>query len=817
VKRGRTPSSDRHGAAAADRLREARSRVHADPTLRGAAFGAALAAELDEAVHDAALGLALGTAFSVVALGSYARRELCPGSDVDVMLVHDGRANRNAVSAAAETLWYPLWDAGFVLGHAVRTPKEALALATSEIDALTVLLDLRVVVGDEPLAVDLRERARRLAEKRRGQVVEELAGAVARREERPGPVAEMLAPDLKEGAGGLRDVQALEWAGWTLGGTGGIVGLGEAGYLQPGDAALLASARAWLLDVRVALHRVNAGRGDLLALQDQDAVANALGASDADALIRDLAGAARSVTWIGGDVWRRLGDARRGPVGRAARRDRAIADGIVLRDGVVTLTADATLDQSTAMQAGAAAAHHHTAIDRHSLERLRDLRAPDPSMVWEPASLAAFLEVLRSGRQAIAVIESLDQVGVMVALFPEWAHVRALPQRNAYHRFTVDRHLLECVAECAALLDDDGFDGEIARRARPDLVLLGALLHDIGKGMPGDHSESGAETARRVGARIGLDGHGVEVLEWLVGHHLLLADTATRRDLADEATIVRFGRAVQDTERLDLLYTLTIADSRATGTSAWSTAKAALVRQLFGEADSLLEHGVVDAGHAAERAAAVERHGALLASGSLAIDWATRDDGRLECVVAAPDQRGLLATVAGVLALHGFDIRAAAAYAAPHGMALEVFRGDDPFGRLDDAGRRAVEVDAAAALAGELPLRERLTERLQRYPSPWEAGAEGLRVSFDLEASSAATVVEVHAPDEVGLLARVAAVFADLDLDVSAALVSTLGSRVVDAFYVRDAQGAKPTEPLALDRLRATLLARLAAQALPGR
>ncbi|MCJ7439049.1 MAG: ACT domain-containing protein [Acidimicrobiia bacterium] len=817
MKRVRTPSSDTNGAAAADRLREARARVRADLTLRGAAFGAALAAALDEAVHDAAVGLTLGNAFAVVALGSYARRELCPGSDVDVMLVHDGRANGDAVSAAAETLWYPLWDAGFVLGHAVRTPKEALALATSEIDALTVLLDLRVVAGDEAIAVELRQRARRLAEKRRGPVVEALAGAAALREERPGPVAEMLAPNLKEGAGGLRDVQALDWVGWTLGGTGGIAGLGEAGYLQPGDAASLASARARLLDARVALHRANGGRGDLLALQDQDAVADALGADDADAMIRDLAGAARSVTWIGGDVWRRLGDARRGPVGRAARRDRAIADGIVLRDGVVTLTADATIDRNTVLQAGAAAAQHDTAIDRHSLERMRDLRAPDPSVAWDPQSRAAFLAVLRSGRRAISVVESLDQVGVMVALLPEWAQVQARPQRNAYHRFTVDRHLLECVAECAALLDDEGFDGEIARRARSDLVLLGALLHDIGKGMPGDHSESGAETARRIGERIGLDGHGVDVLEWLVRHHLLLADTATRRDLTDEATIVRFGRAVRDTERLDLLYTLTIADSRATGTSAWSTAKAALVRQLFGEADSLLEHGVVDAGHAAAREAAAERYAALLARGSLAFDWATRDDGSLECIVAAPDQRGLLATVAGVLGLHGFDIRAAAAYAVPDGMALEVFRGDDALGRLDDAGRRSVEADTAAALAGELPLRERLAERLARYPSSREAGAEGLRVSFDLEASSAATVVEVHAPDDVGLLARVAAVFADLDLDVSAAIVSTLGSRVVDVFYVCDSQGAQPTAPLALDRLRATLVARLAAQALPGR
>lgn len=751
----------------------------------------------------------------MVALGSYARRELCPGSDVDVMLLHDGRARVDAVATAAEALWYPLWDAGFVLGHAVRTPKEALALAANELDALTALLDLRSVSGDEVLVDDLLDRVRHLARKRRGPVVEALARAAALREERPGPVAEMLAPNLKDGAGGLRDIQSLDWAGWTLDGPGGTVGLAEAGYIQPGDVVSLAQARARFLDVRVALHRVNAGRGDLLALQDQDAVADALGATDADSLVRDLAGAARAVTWIGGDVWRRLSDARRGPVGRAARRDRFVADGLVVRDGVLTLTSDASLDSRTVLRAALTAAQSETALDRHSLERMRALVVPDPSATWDAESSDAFLGLLRAGRQAVPVIEALDQVGVLVALIPEWTHVRARPQRNAYHRFTVDRHLLECVAECAVLLDADGFDGDVARRARPDLVLLGALLHDIGKGFPGGHAESGAEVARRIGERIGLDAHGADVLEWLVLHHLLLADTATRRDVGDEGTIVRFGRAVRDTERLDLLYILTIADSRATGPSAWSTAKAALVRQLFAETDSLLEHGVVDAGNAADRRAAIDRHDELLAGGVLGFDWATREDGLIECTVAAPDQRGLLAMIAGVLALHGFDIRSAAAYGAPDGMALEVFRGEDAFGRLDGAGRPAVEIDAAAALEGALPLRERLAERLSRYRSAGVADDAGVRVSFDLEASSAATVVEVDASDEVGLLARIAAVFADLDLDVTAALASTLGDRVVDVFYLRDAQGAKPTEPLALDRLRATLVARLAAQALP--
>jgi [protein-PII] uridylyltransferase len=388
----------------------------------------------------------------------------------------------------------------------------------------------------------------------------------------------------------------------------------------------------------------------------------------------------------------------------------------------------------------------------------------------------------------------------------------------------VDRHLLECVAECAAVLDDKGFDGDVARRTRPELLLFGALLHDIGKGLPPeqpserdhhvDHSEAGATVARRVGTRVGLDEHAVEVLVWLVRQHLLLAETATRRDLSDEATIVRFGRAVRDTERLDLLYALTIGDSRATGPAAWTRPKAALVRQLFFETDTLLERGVVGRDRDFERAAILERHRELLASGQLALSWSTDDAGLVECAVAAPDRPGLLATVAGVLALHGFDVREARVYGAPRDMALEVYRGIDRFGRLDDTGRAAVEADVAAALAGALPLRERLTDRVHRYrPEP---GLGEVTVHFDLEASSAATVVEIEAADEVGLLARIAAVFTDLGFDVTAALVSTLADRVVDVFYLRDEHGAKPTRPLVLDRLRATLVARLTAEALPA-
>ncbi|HMG27680.1 MAG TPA: HD domain-containing protein, partial [Acidimicrobiia bacterium] len=566
------------------------------------------------------------------------------------MLLHDGAAG---VANVAGRLWYPLWDAGFVLGHAINTVKQEVALAERDLHSLTAMLDARLVAGDAELFADLVGRIRGLAERRRARLLDNLRSAADARREKFGLLAEMLEPNLKDAGGGLRDLQSLSWAGWTLGEPGGLPALVDRGYLRSGDPARLAAANESLLDARVALQRVTGSRSDVLTLQEQDAVAVETGSADADALVRELAAAARTVAWLVADVFARLEDTERGPGGRLSRRDRDLGDGVVVRDGRVAFSAGARVDGKLVLRAAAAAAEQNAPFDRASLERSQGIG----DVAWDAETRDAFVALLRAGRGAVPVFEALDQAGVLARLLPEWDRIRSLSQRNAYHRFTVDRHLLEAVAECAALLDDDGFDGDVARRARADLLLLAALLHDLGKGMEGDHSVVGAEAAVRLARRIGVDEPGVATLEWLVRNHLALAETATRRDLSEEATITRFGHLVGTSDRLDLLYALTVGDSRATGPAAWGPTKAALVRELFVKADSLLELGVVGAGLDAHRRETLERHHALLARREVAIDWSDRDDGLLECAVAAPDRTGLLARVAGVLALFGFDIR----------------------------------------------------------------------------------------------------------------------------------------------------------------
>jgi [protein-PII] uridylyltransferase len=766
--------------------------------------------------------------WAIVALGSYARRELCPGSDIDVMLLHGGRRRRStvAIADAIGSLWYPLWDAAFVLGQSVRTVKEALEIAADDLDALTALLDVRVVAGDAALVDELTARVRELAGKRRTPIVAALAAAAALRQLRPGPVAEMLEPNLKDGSGGLRDLQSLDWAGWALAPSrGGLAALVAEGHLHERDRARLAAAHAVLLDTRVALHRVNRGKSDQLSLQDQDAVAALVGAADADVLVRGLGEAARAVAWITGDLWLRVTDPTR------AR---------------VALPDDVVVDAAAVLHVAARAAQQQLPLERETLDRIGTLTDP----VWDPEARDAFVALLASGRGAIPVFEALDHEGVLVALFPEWAQVRARPQRNAYHRFTVDRHTLEAVAEAAALLDPadplgEGFDGDVARRAPQSALLLSTLLHDIAKGKPGDHSVLGVAMARDFAARIGLDAAATELVAWAVEHHLLLADTATRRDLSDEYTVANYARVVHDTAHNDLLYALTIADSRATGPSAWTMGKAALLRELYSKADDLLAGGVLGSAVADERrtalAAAVgpsasdfldampagyvtafpveqlARHRELLATSGRAgttVEWDTLADGRLRCTVVAPDRTGLLALVAGTLALAGFDIASAAGYTHRDGLALEVYTGVDRFGRLaDEAARAEFRASLEAALRGELALDDALRDRSRRYrPRGPGATDREVQVVLDTEASAFATVVEVYAPDDVGLLARVASVFVDLGVDVSQAIVQTMGDRVIDVFYVRSRDGSLESDPVGLERLRATLVARLTTQ-----
>ncbi len=735
---------------------------------RGAALCEALSDATDEAIaglFDDAAGGAGGVA--LVAVGGYGRRQLAPGSDLDLWLLHDGRGD---VAAVAERLWYPIWDAGLKLGHAVRTPRQALALAAEDLDTATASLSARHVAGDPSLTEGLAVSALAQWRKRSGRWLADLSTRVGQRHRSTGEVAFLLEPDVKEGRGGLRDVHGLRWAHLAR------------PVLLDGDEEAIAAAEVVLLEVRVALHLLTGRPTDQLLLERQDEVAAALGDASADALMARVATAARSVAWTGDEVWGRVGSSLTGPFGRIFARDRPLGDGLVLRDGEVHLDVEADVagDGSLVLRAAAAAARAGTRIDRPSLDRLAD-GAPLLDGPWPPGARQALVELLGTGHAAIPVLEAIDQRRLLERVLPEWSHTRSKPQRNAIHRFTVDRHLCEAAANAAALAD---------AVARPDLLLIGAWLHDIGKGLPGDHTVVGMELLAAIGERMGYGPEDVAVLVDLVRHHLLLPDVATRRDLSDDDVIDGVAEAVGSLGTLELLAALTEADSVATGPAAWGPWKAELVASLVDRVAHVLRGGA--AGEVTGEGFPDAEVAALLAAGETVV----RGEGHRLTVVAA-DRPGLFSRVAGTLALANLTVLGAdAASAASDGgvaMAASRFRvapGPEPVDWDVVAG------DVRAAAAGRIALDARLAQRARnhRRPSAVRALAAPPHVRVDNTASGTATVVEVRALDGIGVLYRITRALADLDLDITVAKVSTLGTEVVDAFYVRTASGTKLTD-----------------------
>jgi len=736
------------------------------------AYSEAIDAWLAELFSTATSGNETGVA--LVAVGGYGRAELAPGSDIDLMLVHNGRGD---VEEIANRVWYPIWDAGLHLGHSVQTPKQALALANEDLDTATALLSARHVAGDSRLAAELGGSAHAQWTKRSKRWLQALGDRVDERHASAGEVAFRLEPDLKDGRGGLRDVHALRWAE-----------MADRVIVEHDDASLV-SAYGVLLDARVELQRSTGRESNSLNLQDQLGVAKNLGFSSSDELMTGVAEAARTIAWTSDDTWRRIRSGLRGALGRVGRRSKEVARGITLYDDELHVDATvAAADPLTALRVAVAAAHDDVAIERESLELLAT--TPTLPEQWDDEMRGLFIDLFLAGRPAIRVVEALDQRGVWTRMLPEWLPVRAKPQHNAYHRFTVDRHLLEATANASELVD---------RVKRPDLLVMGALMHDLGKGLPGDHTEVGMTLVAKLTDRMGFSADDAATLVAMVEHHLLLPDVATRRDLDDPSTIERVAQQVGTEERLELLAALTEADSLATGPSAWSPWKAHLLGQLVHRTAHVLGGG----------------EAAVATAGSFPTDEqleelktpGQRIDGREDLLTIMTDDRpGLFARVTGVLAMHGLDVLTAGVYSSDDGRALEEFRVNDPY--RDETPWARVTADIERALDGRLAVHARVAERARTYgkPSPYMAGSRKSGVTIDNQASADATVIDVETPDRVGVLYAIARALAEMDLDVRSAKVQTLGLRVVDAFYVRTRDGEKIEDRHMLEEIERAIL-----------
>ncbi|HWD24436.1 MAG TPA: HD domain-containing protein, partial [Acidimicrobiales bacterium] len=476
-------------------------------TLEAAAFPAKYSEIVDEWLRslffEATGGREKG--YALVAVGGYGRGELAPGSDLDLVLIHKHRRRSKEV---AERIWYAVWDTGIRLDHSVRTPSETVSMARVNLKVALGLLDLRLIAGDESLAGPLRATARELWRKGASHYLKELHAQVVDRHRTNGELAFLLEPDLKLAGGGLRDLGAVEALAVALPSLAGLA-----------SSRAIERARRIIGDARVVVHAKTNSSIDRLSLEEQDEVADILGYPDADALMAALATAGRSISALGDEMWRR---AKSVFVERSSHTaELSLGDGVVLRDGEVALCDDAEpkTDNTLLLRVALAAAERQALIEQSSIDRLEAEYVP-PEIPWDEQNRQAFVAFLSTGDALVPVVDALDQRHLFERLIPEWSRVRNRPQRNAYHRFTVDRHLLEAVARAAEHL------GEVTR---PDLLVLGALLHDIGKGeSAGDHSEVGTVIAEAVMGRLGYSEEDIETIVDLVAYHLVLPEFATR-------------------------------------------------------------------------------------------------------------------------------------------------------------------------------------------------------------------------------------------------------------------------------------------------
>ncbi|MDH6543062.1 [protein-PII] uridylyltransferase [Streptomyces lavendulae] len=739
---------------------------------------------------------------ALVAVGGYGRAELSPRSDLDLLLLHDGKAEPRALAALADRLWYPVWDLGLALDHSVRTPAEARRTAAEDLKAHLGLLDARLVAGDAGLLAGLRTSV--LADWRNQAVkrLPQLHALCLERAERAGELRFLLEPDLKEARGGLRDATALRAV--------------AASWLADAPREGLADARRRLLDARDALHLVTGRATDRLSLQEQPQVAARLGLLDADALLREVYEAARVISYAGDVTWREVGRVLRartarprlrgllGTRGAPAAERAPLAEGVVESDGeaVLALAARPERDPVLPLRFGAAAAQAGLPVSLHAVRRLADRARPLP-VPWPAEAREQLLTLLGAGEPTVAVWEALEAEGLITRLLPDWERVRCRPQRNPVHTWTVDRHLIETAVRASALT---------RRVSRPDLLLMAALLHDIGKGWPGDHSVAGETIARDMAARVGFDPEDVAVLGTLVRHHLLLVDTATRRDLDDPATVRAVAAAVGSTGTLEVLHALTEADALATGPAAWSTWRGSLVADLVARVAAVLsgsppEASELDIPTAEQERLAVE---ALRTGEPVLALHARREEDEavgVELVVAVPDQPGVLPAAAGVLALHRLTVRAAELrfLELPDrlGEALVLrWRVAAEYGALPEAAR--LRTDLVRALDGSLDVPARLADREAAYPRRRGVVPPPPRVAVVPDVSSLATVLEVRAPDAVGLLHRIGRALESRRVRVRSAHVSTLGANAVDTLYVVDTDG-KPLSRADADALAAAV------------
>lgn len=834
-------------------------KVHSPSGRLVALWEAGLAGTALLAEHTAIVDLLVGDAHArcpsnraqetaIVALGGYGRQELFPYSDVDILLLHPPMSQEE-VDRIAGAIFYPLWDAGLDVGHGVRTVDQCLEDAAGDFFFRVSLLDARFIAGNYTLFKGLEERFRKVfIEGKRREFTETILAHRAIRLEKFGSHGYLIEPNLKETQGGLRDIHAILWTAKVLFGLKGIFALKEAGLMSAAETKEIEEAQDLLVRLRNRLHFLCGRRNDRLYFEYQARIAKDLGYTDAKeglGVERFMQTVYRAFDKIASasDLFFEHADEVLSPGLRRAG-DGPIEPGIELRSGCVHLENPEDLARTPllAIKVFAHAArlgrplHHRTrrAIGEHAQAISSRLRS-------SKKAACLFLEALEMARNPLDLLCSLLDSGLIAAYLPEFRHVRSLMQHDVYHVSTVDRHLIQTVAELHRLKDEEK---EIfSAIASPSILFLAGLLHDIGKGRGHGHAARGAELARGIARRMGLSGPDTETLVFLIDNHLFLMETAQRRDLDDEAFVIRCARRIGDLERLRMLYLLSVADARATGPNAWNAWKASLLQGFYLKLLHLLgrkDFTDLDRVRAVEwmrsRLAAImgqdqdrltdllpEDYLLSFAPEAVVRHLEYRKKLATETVVFVPedkgagwsllfmskDQTGLLARVFGVLAMHYLDVRSAELFTLGDGTAVDLIDCTSAIGgEFHEQDWDGLRRDLALAVEGSLDLPRMLAQRPKLFTCSFRHPVvqEETRVVVANDVSDFFTVVEVYTSDRLGLLFSVTQVFADLGLCVTKARIATHADQVVDVFFVRTRDGEKLTDQGIIEDLQRALI-----------
>ena len=829
--------------------------------------------ELVRAIHDFALAHVYpaanptkGERLALAATGGYGRGELAPHSDIDLMFLLPYKQTPHG-EQIVEYILYTLWDLGLKVGHATRSVDDCVRLARADMTIRTSLLEARALEGNAAL---FRTFQRRFAAEVVASTGPQFVGAKLaerdQRHERMGDSRYVLEPNVKEGKGGLRDLQTLFWIAKYLYQVDAVGELVERGVLTQADARRFAKAQNFLWTVRCHLHYLAGRPEERLAFDVQTTIGRRMGYADragARGVERFMkhyflvAKAVGDLTRILCAVLEEQHKKRRLFRLPSLSLPKRCADGFRMDGGRLTVDGPGTFadDPVRLLRLFHEAQRLHADIHPAALRAVtQSLGLMTPEVRNDALANRLFLEMLTSRNDPETALKRLNEAGVFGRFIPDFGRVVAQMQYDMYHVYTVDEHTIRAIGvlsriESGAIADD--MAGAVGDEPSRRVLYVALLLHDIGKGRGGGHSEIGAGVARQLCPRLGFDAEDAERVAWLVENHLLMSRIAFQRDVDDPRTVADFVARVQSPQRLRLLATLTAADIRAVGPGVWNGWKAGLLAELYYRAFEAMTGALpaarrgarVDAAKAAARErladwpeAEVEAYiGRGYPAYWLSFDTdahvrhahlvrrAERDGLRLhietrveaardatEVLIYTPDHAGLFAAIAGAMALAGASIVEARVATLANGMALDAVWVQDPRGgafaspdRLHKLGRRLED-----ALSGRLhPGRE--LERLRRRSRPGRAGVFTVqpRVLIDNAASANHTVIEVNGRDRPGFLHDVNAALTALGLQIVSARISTYGERVVDVFYVKDVFGLKVEHAERLEAIRRRLLA----------